>query len=158
MKFAEFFLMKRILAGASLFLLVGGPAPLMPSAAPPSRSTDSLRQTKSWAESQHEIIMLHLKKKEYEKASMEANKLFDITWPESEEPVLLKELLFLSDQFLREGQAPRSLQMIERNSRHFRKTSSMIAILKEQGYLYKSLNQNDRALEFFRKAQELEQK
>jgi tetratricopeptide (TPR) repeat protein len=158
MKFKEFPSYGRILAGAILFLLVGGLAPLLPSVAPQSNSRNSLSQTKSRAETQHEIVMLLLKKKEYEKAAMEADKIFDMAWPESQEPLLLKELLNLSDQFLQQGQAQLGLQMIEKSFKCFRNNSSRIEILKMEGYLYKSLRQNDKALEYFRKAQELENK
>jgi tetratricopeptide (TPR) repeat protein len=158
MRLKELLSFSRILAGALLFLLFSGLAPLMPSVGPQSYSKESLSRTKSRAETQHEIVMLLLEKKEYEKAEMEANKIFDMAWPESQEPLLLKELLILSDQFLRQGQALIGLQMIEKNSKRFKNNSSQIEILKAEGYLYKSLRQNDRALDCFRKAQELEQK
>jgi tetratricopeptide (TPR) repeat protein len=158
MKHEELLSFGRILAGALLFLLVGGLAPLLPSVAPQSHSQESLSRTKSRAETQHEIVMLLLEKKEYEKAEMEANKIFDMAWPESQEPLLLKELLILSDQFLRQGRALIGLQMVEKNSKRFKNNSSQIEILKAEGYLYKSLRQNDKALECFQKAQELERK
>jgi tetratricopeptide (TPR) repeat protein len=149
---------RRIVAATLLFMLIGSLAPFLPAAVFQSNSQDSLGKTKSRAETQHEIVMLHLKKKEYEKAALEANKIFDMPWPESQEPLLLKELLILSDQFLRQGQAHLGLQIIEKNSKCFKKTSSQVEILKETGYLYKSLNQNEKALDCFRKAQELEHK
>jgi hypothetical protein len=158
MKVAAFLSFSRILTGVLFFLLFGGLAPLLKSGAPQPNSKDSLSQTKSWAESQHEIVMLLLKNKEYEKATMESNKIFDRSWPESQEPLLLKELLFLSDCFLREGQVTLGLQMIETNFKHFKRNASQIEILKEQGYIYKNLHQNDKALECFRKAQTLEHK
>jgi tetratricopeptide (TPR) repeat protein len=158
MKLEELQFFGRILAGALLFLLFSALAPVLPSVGPQSYSKESLSQTKSRAETQHEIVMLLLEKKEYEKAEIEANKIFNMAWPESQEPLLLKELLILSDQFLRQGHALIGLQMIEKNSRRFKNNSSQIEILKSEGYLYKSLRQNDRALECFRKAQELERK
>jgi tetratricopeptide (TPR) repeat protein len=158
MKFAAFFSFSRILTGVLFFLLFSSLTPLLKSAPPQPKSKDSLSQTKSLAESQHEIVMLLLKNKEYEKAVAESNKIFDMSWPESQEPLLLKELLFLSDCFLREGQVQLGLQMIETNSRHFKRNASQIEILKEQGYIYKNLHQNDKALECFRKAQALEHK
>jgi tetratricopeptide (TPR) repeat protein len=158
MRLEELLSFSRILASALLFLLISGLAPLLSSVGPQSYSKESLSQTKSRAETQHEIVMLLLEKKEYEKAGIEANKIFDMAWPESQEPLLLKELLILSDQFLRQGQALIGLHLIEKNSRRFKNNSSQIEILKSEGYLYKSLRQNDRALECFRKAQELELK
>jgi tetratricopeptide (TPR) repeat protein len=158
MKVEAFQSFSRILAGPLIFLLIGGLAPLLPSVAPKSKPQDSLSQTKRNAETQHEIVMLLLKKKEYEKAAIEANKIFDMDWPESQEPLWLKELLNLSDQFLNQGQASLGLQLIEKSFKRFRSNSSRIEIWKEKGYLHKSLHQNDKALECFQKAQELEQK
>ncbi len=118
----------------------------------------SLGRTKGMAETQHEIVMLLIKQKEYQKAASEANKIFDMKWPEDQEPLLLRELLILSDQFRKEGQAHLGLQLIDKNSKCFKKTSSQIAILKEKGYLYKNLNENEKAIDSFRKARELESK
>jgi tetratricopeptide (TPR) repeat protein len=118
--------------------------------------SDNWEKTRSAAESQHEIVMLLLSKKEYDNALAEANKIFDMRWPDSQEALLLKELLLLSDQFLKHSQARLGLQLINRNSRCCKSTSSQIEILKQTGYLYKSLNENDKALDCFRKARELE--
>jgi len=49
--------------------------------------------------------------------------------------------------------------LIDHNEKSFKQTASQIAILKEKGFIYKKfLNQDDKALEYFRKAQELEDK
>jgi len=79
-------------------------------------------------------------------------------WPEDQEPLLLQELLYISGQFLSQGQAPVGLQFVEKNSKCFKKHPSQVAILKETGYLYKSMGQNDKAIDCFRKARELENK
>ena len=120
-------------------------------------STDAaLNRVRSQAESQHEIVMLLIRKKEYAKALEEAGKIFEMKWPADQEPLLLKELLALSDRFLREGQAASGLQLLERNTKTFRATESRISILKEKGYLHKNLKEDDKALECFREAQRLE--
>ncbi len=153
---AEIRVSEKITAGALLAMLLVGMTPSVPAFGGQSDSPAALGKTKSMAETQHEIVMLLIKKQEYEKAAAEANKIFDMKWPEDQEPLLLKELLLLSDQFLRGGQAALGLQLINKNSRCFKKIPSQVSILKETGYLYKSLGQNDKALEYFRKAQELE--
>jgi tetratricopeptide (TPR) repeat protein len=116
----------------------------------------SLGKLKSMAEAQHEIVILLVKKQEYDKAAAEANKIFDMKWPGDQEPLLLKELLNLADAFLQQGQASLGLRLIERNSKYFRKASSQASIFKEMGYLYKSLKQDDKAIEYFKKARDLE--
>jgi tetratricopeptide (TPR) repeat protein len=116
----------------------------------------SLKKMRSIAETQHEIVMLLLKKKEFSKAAQEASKIFDMKWPVEEEPVLLKELLRFSDQFRLQNQTALGIQLLENNQKAFKTTASRATIWKEKGYLYKSLNQMDKAIECFREAQRLE--
>ena len=77
-------------------------------------------------------------------------------WPEDQEALLLREMLLLSSQFMQKGKPDLSLQLIDRHDRCFKKKSSRAALLKEKGYLYKTLKQDNKAMECFRKARELE--
>jgi tetratricopeptide (TPR) repeat protein len=156
MKSAEPRCVSRVFAGnAFLVLMLTG---LIPAFSGQLDSPIALDRTKSMAATQHEIVMLLIRKGEYERALTEANKIFDMRWPNNQEPLLLKELLNVTGQFLNHRQAPLGLQLIDKNSKCFKTLSSQIAILKEKGYLYKTLNQNDKALEYFEKAKKLEEK
>lgn len=145
-----------ISAGILMLAFFAAALPITPLPAFQADTTASLGKMKSIAEAQHEIVLLLIRKQEYDKAAAEANKIFDMKWPADQEPLLLKELLNLADAFLQQNQAPLGLRLVERNSRLFKKASSQAAIFKEMGYLYKSLNQNDKAYEFFKKARDLE--
>jgi tetratricopeptide (TPR) repeat protein len=145
----------RIAASAIVFIVAGM---ILPLCGGQVDSPVALGRTKSMAATQHEIVMLLMKQKEYDKAAVEAQKIFEMKWPEDQEPLLLQELLFISGQFLSQGQAPVGLQFVEKNSKCFKKTASRIAILKEKGYLYKSMGQSDKAIDNFRQARELENK
>lgn len=116
----------------------------------------SLERMRNRAAIQHELAALLLQKKEFSKAAEEALKIFEMKWPVEQEPVLLRELLFFTSQFSRQGQASVALQLIGRSERAFKTTSSRLAVCKEKGYLYKITNQMDKALECFREAQRLE--
>jgi len=146
----------KITTGALVTVLIGTLGTFIPLCGAQSESPVTLDKAKSMAAAQHEIVVLLLKQKEFQKAAAEANKIFEMKWPEGQEPLLLKSLLSLSGQFLSEGQASLGLQVIDRNSRFFKTVPSQIAIWKEKGYLYKNMNQNDKAIDCFRKAQELE--
>jgi tetratricopeptide (TPR) repeat protein len=115
-----------------------------------------LGRTRSQAESQHEIVVLLIKKKEFTQALTEANKIFDMRWPADQEPTFLKSLLLLSKEFLHAQQAPFGIKLLETNLRSFKNPASQAAIWKEKGYLYKNQGENDKALECFRQAQRLE--
>lgn len=143
--------------GVILFLLMAMPAPTMLAGSQESPA-QALGKIRSMAESQHEIVMLLIQKKDYEQSLAEAAKIFDMKWPVDQEPLLVKELLFISDKLLQEKQAPLALRLVESNARVFKTNASQVSILKEKGYLYKSMNQLDKSIECFRQAQELEKK
>lgn len=138
-----------------LFLLAGM-IPATPLRSQEARSHASLDRTRSMAETQHEIVMLLLKKKEYEKAAVEANKIFEMKWPEDQEPLLLREMIILSDLFMSEGRPELSLQLIDRHEKCFKMSSSRAALWKERGYIFKKMKDDDKAIDCFRKARELE--
>jgi tetratricopeptide (TPR) repeat protein len=123
---------------------------------PSQPDTASIKKMRSIAETQHEIAMLLLSKKEFSKAAEEASKIFDMKWPVEEEPVLIKELLHFSGQFRLQNQSALGIQFLEKNLKAFKTTPSRATIWKEKGYLYKNLNQMDKAIECFREAQRLE--
>jgi len=143
-------------AGAFLTILFAGMIPVMSLPAAQADASVSLEKMKSMAEAQHEIVVILIRKKQYEEAAAEANKIFEMNWPDNQEPLLVKEMRCLTDHFLRSGQAPLGLRIIERNFGHFKHPSSQAALLKEMGYLYKTMNHNDKALDCFRKARDLE--
>jgi tetratricopeptide (TPR) repeat protein len=142
-----------LIASVLFFGLMPFELPVKSAAA--AQASDS-SNTRSLAESQHEIVMLLLKKDAYDQALAEANKIFEMKWPEDQEPVLLKEALFFSNQFLRGNKASMALSLLENSAKHFKKPSSLAAIWKEKGYVYKQMNQDDKALDCFREAQRLE--
>ena len=146
----------RITAYALVSIFIASLIPILPLYAHQSDST--IGSTRSKAATHHEIVMMLMKKKQYGQAATEAHKIFEMSWPEDQEPLLLKELLLISGQFRMQGQAPMGLEFIEKNSKCFKQTPSRIAILKEKGWLYKTMNQDAKAIDCFRKAQEIEDK
>ena len=145
----------RVVPIAVFSILLSNAAPLFSGQ---SDSSSDLGKIKRKAASQHEYIMLLIGKKEYVQAEKEACKIFQMKWPAGQESLLLTELLILSDQFRSHGQPTIGLHLIDHNEQSFKQIASQIAILKEKALLYKSLNQDDKALEYFHKAEELEDK
>jgi tetratricopeptide (TPR) repeat protein len=134
--------------------------PIMPYALPEAPyegpAPAQIEKMRSMAESQHEIVLLLVKKKDFEQALGEAAKIFQMPWPPDQEPLLLKDLLLIADQFHHAGQAAASIRLIDSNLKYFKTPSNLSSIWKEKGYLYKTLGESDKALECFRQAQKLE--
>ncbi len=141
---------------ASLFPLAAAPIHGRTYARQADNSAAQLGKTRSLAESQHEIVILLIKQKDFEQALVEANKIFNMKWPPDQEPTLLKELLLFADQFLHNGQAATGVRLLEANFKSFKNPASLASIWKEKGYLYKNLGDDKHALECFRQAQRLE--
>jgi tetratricopeptide (TPR) repeat protein len=115
-----------------------------------------LGKTRSVAESQHEIVMILIRKKEFDKAAEEANKIFQMKWPEDQEPVLSKELIGFADEFHKDKQSALAVHLLETNLSMFKTVKSKAAIWKEKGYLLEKMGKHDEALDCFREAQRLE--
>jgi tetratricopeptide (TPR) repeat protein len=145
--------------GPILCLALAIPLVLVPlSRAEQSESpAPELGKIRSIAETQHEIVILLIRKKDYNQAASEAQKIFDMNWPSDQEPLLLRELLYLSDQFLHQEQPEIGLQLLNTNKKAFKTSSSQARIWKEKGYLFKKMNQEEKALECFREASRIEQ-
>lgn len=139
-----------VMAGAELVLLAITAIPFVQA------QTWDLDKTRKIAESQHEIVVLLIKKKEFPKAAEEANKIFQMKWPDDQEPVLLKELCGLANEFRRHGQAALGVHLLETNLNAFKTLRSKAEIWKEKGYLLEGMGQHDPALDCFREAQRLE--
>jgi tetratricopeptide (TPR) repeat protein len=158
MKPGQMRLRRPILAGA---LLAGGASALLAGGMPPvpaclGAQAADLQRLRSIAESQHEIVMILIRKQEFAKAAAEAGKIFELKWPDDQEPTLRKELLDLADQFLHAGQTETALLLLETNLVRFKTARSQADIRKEMGYLNDKLGRPDKALECFREAQRLE--
>ena len=146
----------KIKAGILLSMIFAGGISIARLPAFQGDASATVGKLKSTAEAQHEIIMILLKQKEYEKALAEANKIFDMKWPADQEALLLDELLILTKAFKDQGQAALGLKLADRNLGCFKKNSSQAALWKEKGYLHNSLGREDKALECFKKARDLE--
>jgi hypothetical protein len=143
----------------AVFLLIGCaflPAAAMGFEFQAGTQPPELSKMLSFAETQHEIVVILIRKKEFSQALVEANKIFALGWPPEKELTLRKDLLYFADQFLHCGQAALGVQLLDANLRTFKSNANRAAILKEEGYLFKSLNLGDKALACFREAQRLE--
>lgn len=141
-----------IFTGSCLLFTLSMAAPHLPA------QNAEIGKIRSIAESQHEIVIILIKKRDFGKAAEEANKMFQMKWPADQEPVLKDELLRFSDLFRHYGQPALAVQLLETNLSMFKSDKIKAEIWKDKGYLFKEMGQDDKALECFREAKRLEGK
>jgi len=141
-----------------MLTVCGAAAAYLPPALPFQLESPAaeLGKIRSLAESQHEIVMIHIRKKDFAAALQEAGKIFEMKWPQDQEPLLIREIRYLSEQLVNNEQLASALQLLDANVKHFRGSGSRAAIWKEKGYVLKKMGQDEKALEAFREAQRLE--
>ncbi len=122
----------------------------------PAVQSNDLVKTRRLAEAQHEIVVILIIKKDFNRAFDEANKIFQMKWPDDQEPLLLKELLGLSDQFRHHAQPELAVRLLEVNAGGFKSIKSQVAIWMDKGYILEGMGRHDDAIRCFKEAQRLE--
>jgi tetratricopeptide (TPR) repeat protein len=107
------------------------------------------------AESQHDIVMILIKKQEYTKAADEADKIFALKWPATQEDVLRKCLLGYSDVFRHDQHPEIALRLLDKHMNLFKSNKNRSDILMDKAYVLEGMNRHDEALECYREAQQL---
>ena len=139
-----------LLAGTIFALAIPSALPLLPA------QNADLPKMRRIAEAEHDIVMILIKKREFAQAAEEANKIFQMNWPEDQEQMLKDELLRFTDLFRHNGQPAIAVQLLETNLRIFKAPKVRAEILKDKGYMLEAMGQHDKAIECFREAKELE--
>ncbi len=149
MKISSALHLRRFLVGTFLAFTAGLTVPRLPA------QESDLGTTRRIAESQHDIVMILLKKKEYDKAAEEADKIFALKWPDNQETVLKKCLLDFSDRF-RHAQHPEiALRLLDKHLGLFKSNKNRADILMDKAYVLEGMGRHDEAIECFREAQQL---
>lgn len=139
----------QVLVVAFLVLALESAIPRLPA------QNNDLSKTRNIAAAQHDIVIILIKKRDFAKAAEEANKIFQMKWPDDQEPVLLKELLGFSDLFRHNDQPAIALQLLDANMNLFKANQSKAEIWKDKGYLLEVMGQHDKAIDCFREVQRL---
>jgi tetratricopeptide (TPR) repeat protein len=121
----------------------------------PAIQNSDLARTRKIAEAQHDIVIILIKKKEFAKAAEEANKIFQMNWPEDQEQVLKDELLRFSDLLRHNGEVTIALQLINANLALFKTPKIRADVLKDKAFLLECLGQHDEALQTYREVTRL---
>ena len=111
----------------------------------------------SIAESEHEIVMLLIKKKSYEKALAECARLFAIELPTREQDRFLISARTISMELRRQGQPHFALQVVDVAIKAVDSKEVLAGLYKEKAFIHKVMGQEEEAMELFKKAIELEE-
>ena len=140
---------RQFLAGTFLAFTAGWAVPRLPA------QEADLNTILRIAETQHDIVVILIKKKDFTKAAEEADKIFAMKWPEKQEAVLKKDLLNFSDLF-RHGEHPEiALRLLDRHMNMFKSNKNRADILMDKAYVLEGMGRHDEALECFREAKRL---
>jgi len=121
--------------------------------APQNSNWDEVRQI---AESQHEIVMLLIEKGQYDKVPKAAREIFQLRFPESEEPRMVKEAQVLTNALLHHNQTAIAHQVLDSALTAVKSANAKSRLHREKAYVYKKEGKTDEAMAEFETSVRLE--
>ncbi len=118
--------------------------------------THTSEKMMSIAESEHEIVMLLIKKESFEKALGACARLFAIELPTGEQGRFLLSARTISMELRRQGKPDLALRVIDVAIKAVDSREVLAGLHKEKAFIHKEMGHEDEAMELFKKAIELE--
>jgi hypothetical protein len=122
----------------------------------------SVQQNPDWeevrhiAESQHEILLLLIEKKDFERIPKVAGEIFRLPFPPDQEHLVVKEIEILTDALLHHNQLALAHRILDDALRCVKTTRSRAQIHREKAYVFKKEGKTDEAMAEFEKSVALE--
>ena len=107
------------------------------------------------AASQHNIIAILLKEKNFDDVLLEYDKILGLRLPAQYDENVIKETLWISEAFLKGQRSDLSLRLLERGIQGMNQNKSKATLYQEMGLVYRLEGNDLKALECFRRAQQL---
>lgn len=133
-------------------------APILLLAAQTASQENSWENNRSVAETQHEIIMLLIEKKQFEQIPAEAEKIFQLEVPEAHENLLVREAQILTDALLHLEKTAIAHQVLDIAIKCVRTDRVRARLFREKAYLFKKEGKSEEALRYFEESLALEKK
>ena len=114
-------------------------------------------RSRSVAESQHEIVMLLIKRKAFDKVLPASREIFSLRFPYNQEHLFVTEGQILSGALYDQQQYELAQALLDQALGAVNSNSSKALLYKEKAYLCKQEGKTNEAMEFFEKAIELEE-
>lgn len=114
-------------------------------------------KTRSIAEAQHEIVMLAIKNKQYDKVLPNSKKIFALTFPTNREHLLVDHAKLSSSLLVEQANYPLAHQIVDEAIKVVRNNKSKAALLKEKAVICSREGHDGDAMKFFEEAVKLEE-
>lgn len=124
--------------------------------APRIMAQETWEEIRPIAEAQHEILLLLIEKREFEKIPEVANELFKLRFPENEEHRVVKEAEILNDALLHHNQTEIAHEIISQALNCVTTPKAKAQLHRERAYVYKQEGKGDLAMEQFEISLQLE--
>ncbi|TDI14653.1 MAG: tetratricopeptide repeat protein [Acidobacteria bacterium] len=118
--------------------------------------SQSWERSRSVAESQHEIVMLLIRGKAFDKVLRASQEIFSLRFPYNQEHLFVTEGQILSGALYDHQQYELAQALLDQALRAVNSNNSKALLYKEKAYLCKQEGKTDEAMELFEKAVELE--
>ena len=118
--------------------------------------SQSWERARSVAEAQHEIVMLLIKGKKFDRVLQASQEIFSLKFPYNQEHLFVTEGRILSGALYDHQQYELAQALLDQALRAVNSNNSKALLYKEKAYLCKQEGKTDEAMEFFEKAVELE--
>ena len=114
-------------------------------------------QTRRIAEAQHEIVLLLIRDKAFDKVLDGCKKIFSLSFPRDREHLLVKSVTVFADSLVRQEQLGLARKVLDAALRAVRFKPAKATLYKEKGYISKVEGKDQEALDFFEEAVKLDQ-
>lgn len=131
---------------------------LMLTFSPILQAQGDWEETRSIAQSQHEIILLLIEKKEFDEVPPAAEEIFKLHFPPEHEDKLVEEIRILTDALLHHNQTSIAHQLLDKGLAKVTVNRSKAELHREKAYLFKREGKADEAMNAFKLAKEIEQR
>jgi tetratricopeptide (TPR) repeat protein len=114
-------------------------------------------KSKSIAASQHEIAMLAIKNKQYDKVLPASAKIFSLNFPADRENLLVEHAQIVIHCLIQDEQYDLAHRVLDEALKAVHSNKSKAELYKEKAYTCKKEGKDEQAISFFQKAVELEE-
>lgn len=115
----------------------------------------SWEDIRGMAESQHEIVMLLIKNRQFDRVTDAARPIFKLQFPQEHEGLLVSEAEILTDALLQHNQFEVAHSVLDLAVESVRSGKLRARLLREKAYVYKKEGRDDEALATFEKSNDL---